>query len=631
MTFAIAGNPNCGKTTLFNRLTGASRRTGNFPGVTVECKKGRIRHAPDCQAVDLPGIYSILPYSGEERVAYDYLNNNNPDGIINIVDAANIERNLYLTLQLIELNKPTVLALNMMDEVRVNGGFIDIDLLSQILGIPVIPISAAKNEGIDELVKAMTETAQKRILPKKSDFITESKTECTSEQYAVLAEIRYNFIEYICSKTVTKPRETREHKRSTVIDRLLTNKILALPIFFIIMATVFWLTFDVIGELLSDLLRMGMHTITETIDKTLTIHSINPILHSLIIDGVFKGIGSVLSFLPIIITLFFFLSMLEDSGYMARIAFIMDKPLRQIGLSGRSFVPMLIGFGCTVPAIMATRTLPSERDRVMTILLTPFMSCSAKIPIYAVFAAAFFDDNQALVMFLLYSIGILTGIILGAIFNKTHFRGNAVPFIMELPNYRLPSAKTTFLLMWDKARDFLARAFTIILVATIIIWFLRTLDIHFNIATTADESILAHIGRLIVPIFTPLGFTDWRAATALLTGFTAKEAVISTLAVLTGADLYEQAHALSAVFTDMKSVFTFLTFTLLYTPCIAAIAAIRRELRSVRMTVAVIFGQCAIAWIVAFLIGQPIILTIVIGLLCIWGVIDYFTKRKIPE
>lgn len=660
MIFALAGNQNCGKTTLFNQLTGSNQHVGNFPGVTVDQKMGTIRTAKDCQVVDLPGIYSLRPYTNEEIVTRDFILNGKPDGIINIVDATNIERNLYLTLQLLEMDIPMVLALNMMDEVRSNGGSIDVAQMSERLGIPVIPISAAKDEGIEELIVNILQVAKKKIKPKVRDFcekgavhrcihavshqvedhaqnigmsprfaatkiveqdediikrlelsqneydmmqhsIEEMETDHHMDRNAALADMRYTFIEKVCDKTVIHCQESREHIRSVKIDNVLTNKYLAIPMFLGIMLLVFYLTFNVIGAALSDWLSMGIDAVTAVVDRALTVYEINPVVHSLVIDGIFAGVGSVLSFLPIIVVLFFFLSILEDSGYMARIAFVMDKLLRKIGLSGKSFVPMLIGFGCTVPAVMASRTLASERDRKMTIMLTPFISCSAKIPIYAVFAAAFFPNYAALAMIILYVAGICVGIAAALILNRTAFRGHSIPFVMELPNYRLPSAKSVILLMWDKAKDFIQRAFTIIFVATLLIWFLQTFDARFNVVTDSADSLLAILGRWIAPLFTPLGFGDWRISTSLITGFTAKEAVVSTMSVLLGTNTANLSAALGSLFTR-ASAMSFLSFTLLYTPCVAAVAAIRREMGSRREAVMVVILQCAVAWLVAFLV-----------------------------
>ncbi|QEY34546.1 ferrous iron transport protein B [Caproiciproducens galactitolivorans] len=659
MIFALAGNQNCGKTTLFNQLTGSNQHVGNFPGVTVERKDGVIRNHRDATVVDLPGIYSMSPYTNEEIVTRDFLLKHHPDGIINIVDATNIERNLYLTLQLIELNLPTVVALNMMDEVRANGGTIKIQKLQEELGVPVVPISASKNDGIDELIETAIATASAKQIPKRQDFcsgavhraihsvahlvedhaerigvparfaatklvegdepmlnalglsenekdmvghsVAEMEHELGTDREAALADMRYSFIEKLCADTVVKTGESKEHLRSVAMDNILTHKYLAIPIFLLIMMLVFYLTFGVIGSALSAALSAGIDFVTGLADAGLTAYGINPVVHSLIIDGVFAGVGSVLSFLPTIVVLFFFLSILEDSGYMARVAFVMDKLLRKIGLSGRSFVPMLIGFGCSVPAIMATRTLSSERDRKMTIFLTPFMSCSAKLPIYAVFTMAFFPNHQALVMTSLYIIGILVGIVTGFILKNTVFHGNPVPFVMELPNYRFPSAKSVGLLIWDKAKDFLVRAFTVIFVAAIIIWFLQTFDTRINVVSDSANSMLAGIGQLIAPLFAPLGFNDWRASTALITGFTAKEAVVSTLAVLTGTSVSNLSAALSSLFTPL-SAWSYLIFTLLYTPCVAAINAVRYEMDSRRSAVAVVLYQTGIAWIVAFLV-----------------------------
>lgn len=661
MTFALAGNQNCGKTTLFNQLTGSNQHVGNFPGVTVERKDGLIRGHKDAVVVDLPGIYSLSPYTSEEIVTRDFLINSHPDGIINIVDATNIERNLYLSLQLIELNIPMVIALNMMDEVRANGGTIKIREMQQALGVPVVPISASKNEGVAELIDTALEVSANRQKPKRMDFcsgpvhrsihavahlvedhaqrmnipsrfaatklvegdeiicqalqlsenemdmiehsVTEMEQELGTDREAALADMRYTFIEEVCAKSVIKGHQSRESLRSVKIDSVLTHKYLAIPIFLGIMMLIFWLTFGVIGPLLSDWLSLGIDAVTNLADRALTAYGINPVVHSLMIDGVFAGVGSVLSFLPIIVVLFFFLSILEDSGYMARVAFVMDKLLRKIGLSGRSFVPMLIGFGCSVPAIMATRTLSSERDRKMTILLTPFMSCSAKLPIYAVFSTAFFPDYAALVMIALYVFGMLTAILCGLIFKHTLFKGQPVPFVMELPNYRLPSSKSVLRLIYDKAKDFVVRAFTVIFLATLVIWFLQTFDTRFNVVDSSSQSMLADIGRLIAPIFMPLGFSDWRVSTALITGFTAKEAVVSTLAVLTGTSIATLPQALSGLFTPLAAA-SFLVFTLLYTPCVAAIGAVKREMGSGWHALAVAAFQTTVAWIMAFLLFQ---------------------------
>ena len=654
MIFALAGNQNCGKTTLFNALTGSNQHVGNFPGVTVDQKSGEVREHKDCTVVDLPGIYSLRTYTQEEIVTRDYILNQKPDGIINIVDATNIERNLYLTLQLLELRVPMVLALNMMDEVRANGGTIDVQKLSDDLGIPVVPITAAKGEGVSELMDRAVETAKNRVLPKVYDFcaanspvhrcvhavvhliedhaerlglpprfcatkliegdrdmadrlvldqnerellehcIVQMETENGLDRNASLADMRYTFIEQVTADAVVKCHESKEHKRSVAWDRVLTGKYTALPVFFGVMLLIFWLTFDVIGQGLSDLLALGIDYVTVGVDGALTAYGINPVVHSLIIDGIFAGVGSVLSFLPIIVTLFFFLSILEDTGYMARVAFVMDKLLRKIGLSGRSIVPLLIGFGCSVPAIMATRTVSSDRDRKMTILLTPYMSCSAKIPIYGFFTAAFFTDHKALVMISLYVLGIVVGILAALVMKGTAFRGKPVPFVMELPNYRMPSAKSVGLLLWEKAKDFLQRAFTVIFLATVVIWFLQSFDTRLNVVTDSADSLLALIGQWLAVLFRPLGFGDWRCATALISGFIAKESVVSTLQVLLG------SAAITSLFTT-RSAISFLVFTLLYTPCIAAVATIRRELGSRIKTVGVVLLQCVVAWLAAYI------------------------------
>ncbi|MBU5433495.1 ferrous iron transport protein B [Intestinimonas sp. MSJ-38] len=659
MKLALAGNQNCGKTTLFNQLTGSNQHVGNFPGVTVDRKDGIIRGHEDATVVDLPGIYSLSPYTAEEIVTRDYLLKEKPDGIINIVDATNIERNLYLTMQLMELGIPMVLALNMMDEVRQNGGSVNVSKLSQELGIPVVPITASKNEGVSELIDVVLRTAQQRQKPKRLDFcqgavhraihsvshmiedhaaaigvpsrfaatkllegdepmmaqlslspnereliqhsVEEMEEESGMDRNAALADMRYTFLDELCAGTVVRPHESKEHQRSVRIDRLLTHKFLAIPIFLGIMLLIFWLTFGLVGSFLSDLLSLGIDWVTDLADRGLTAYGINPVVHSLIIDGVFAGIGSVLSFLPIIVTLFFFLSLLEDSGYMARVAFVMDKLLRKIGLSGRSFVPMLIGFGCTVPAVMATRTLSSDRDRKMTILLTPFISCSAKLPIYGVFTAAFFPEYGALVMIGLYVLGILLGILSGLILGRTAFKGNPVPFVMELPAYRLPAPKSVVRLVWDKAKDFITRAFTVIFLATIIIWVLQTFDSRINVVSDSSQSLLAQIGRLIAPLFAPLGFGSWQMSTALLTGFTAKEAVVSTLTVLTGSSMATLPQTLSGAL-PLPAALAFLVFTLLYTPCVAAIAAVKREMGGAKSALFVVFYQTAVAWAAAFLV-----------------------------
>ena len=659
MIFALAGNQNCGKTTLFNALTGSNQHVGNFPGVTVDQKIGQIR-GTDHQVVDLPGIYSIRPYTQEEIVTRDFILKSKPDAIINIVDATNIERNLYLTLQLLALQVPTVIALNMMDELRGNGGSVNVQKMAQAIGVPVVPISAVKNEGVSELVDTLIEIATRKVRPKVQDFcpdgpvhrcihavchiiedhaerinvsrrfcamkliegeqdffdalalsqnekeliehtIIEMEHETGLDRNAALADMRYNFIEKVCAECVVKAHESKEHKRSMQIDRVLTNRYLAIPLFIAIMGLVFFLTFNVIGKGLSDLMAMAVDGLTMFADRGLTAYGINPVVHSLIIDGIFSGVGSVLSFLPLIVTLFFFLSILEDTGYMARVAFVMDKLLRKIGLSGRSFVPMLVGFGCSVPGIMATRTLSSNWDRKMTILLTPFMSCSAKIPIYTLFAAAFFPGRELLVMLCLYFGGIAVGILVALLLKSTCFKGNPVPFVMELPNYRLPSLKSVVLLMWEKAKDFLTRAFTVIFMATIIIWFLQTFDLKLNVVEDSAGSILAAIGRLVAPVFAPLGFGDWRMVTALVSGFTAKEAVVSTFGVILGVNAEQLALALHSLFTPASAA-AFLAFCLLYTPCVAAVAAMKRELNSGWKTVLVMVSQCVIAWIAAFLV-----------------------------
>lgn len=661
MILALAGNQNCGKTTLFNALTGSNQHVGNFPGVTVDSKTGSVRGVKDVTVVDLPGIYSIRPYSTEEIVTRDFIFNAKPDGIINIVDATNIERNLYLTLQLIELRIPTVIALNMMDEVHANGGSVNIELFSELMGVPVVPISAVKGDGVDELIKTVVDTAKKKIEPKKLDFcksgpvhrcihavshqiedhaneigisprysaikvidgddkefikslalstneieliehsVVEMETERGLDRNAALADMRYSFICDVCEKSVVKCKQSKEKIRSEKIDKILTNKYAAIPVFFGIMMTIFYLTFNVIGKFLSDLLAKDIEIITNIVDNALTSYGINRVVHSLVIDGIFSGIGSVLSFLPIIVVLFFFLSVLEDTGYMARVAFVMDKLLRKIGLSGRSFVPMIIGFGCSVPAIMATRTLSSERDRKMTILLTPFMSCSAKIPIYTVFAAAFFPEKSVLVMAVLYFGGMLTGIIFSLVLNKTAFRGKPVPFVMELPNYRMPSGRSVVLLMWEKAKDFLQKAFTVIFIATVIIWFLGAFDTKLNYVENSENSLLAMVGRIIAPVLKPLGFDDWRIATSLIAGFSAKEAVVSTLGVLMNTGSVPLEQVLPSAFSTVSAA-SFLAFTLLYTPCVAAVATIKRELGSRLQTIGVVMMQCGIAWLVSFVV-----------------------------
>ena len=652
MILALAGNQNCGKTTLFNQLTGSNQHVGNFPGVTVDQKIGQVRGQKGCSVVDLPGIYSLRPYTAEEIVTRDFILNQKPDGIINIVDATNLERNLYLTLQLLTLRVPTVLALNMMDELTGNGGSIDVQKMAQTLGVPVVPICAATADGVSELIDEAVRVAEGKILPQVYDFcepgpvhrcihavchqiedhaqaagintrfaatwliegdsgiedalkldqnekeliehsVLQMEQERGLDRNAALADMRYSFIEKLVREAVVKPRESRQHRRSVQADKILTGKYTAIPIFIGVMFLIFFLTFHVIGAFLSDLLALGIDKLTALTDAALTAYGLNPVVLSLIIDGIFEGVGSVLSFLPVIVTLFFFLSILEDTGYMARVAFVMDKLLRRIGLSGKSIVPMLIGFGCTVPAVMATRTLPSERDRTMTILLTPFMSCSAKIPIYGFFSAAFFPQHAALVMIALYVFGIIMGILAALVLEKTAFRGRPVPFVMELPNYRLPSVKSVALLLWEKAKDFLERAFTVIFLATIVIWFLQSFDTRLNVVESSADSLLAMIGQFLAPIFAPLGFADWRCATALISGFIAKESVVSTLEILLG------TSALSALFTT-KSAVSFLVFTLLYTPCVAAIAAIRREVGSPVRAGIIALSQCCVAYLAAF-------------------------------
>ena len=659
MIFALAGNQNCGKTTLFNALTGSNQHVGNFPGVTVDQKAGVIK-GTDHQVVDLPGIYSIRPYTQEEIVTRDFILKSRPDAIINIVDATNIERNLYLTLQLLTLQVPTVIALNMMDELVGNGGSVDVQKMSEALGVPVVPISAAKNQGITELVDTLIDTASRRVTPKVQDFcpegpvhrcihavchiiedhaqriniarrfcamkliegeqdffdalelsqnekeliehtVIEMEHETGLDRNAALADMRYNFIEKVCGECVVKAKESREHRRSMQIDKVLTHRIFAIPLFIAIMGLVFFLTFNVVGAFLSDVMSYAIDGLTLLADRALTAYGINPVVHSLVIDGIFAGVGSVVSFLPLIVTLFFFLSILEDSGYMARVASVMDKLLRKIGLSGRSFVPMLVGFGCSVPAIMATRTLSSNRDRKMTILLTPFMSCSAKIPIYTLFAAAFFPGHELLVMLALYFGGILVGILVALVLKNTAFKGNPVPFVMELPNYRFPSAKSVVLLMWEKAKDFLTRAFTVIFMATVIIWFMQTFDTRLNVVENSADSILAALGRLVSPIFAPLGFGDWRMVTALVSGFTAKEAVVSTFGVILGVSTEQLGIALHSLFTTASAA-SFLAFCLLYTPCVAAVSTIKTELKSGWKTVGIVFAQCLVAWLAAFMV-----------------------------
>ncbi|HIV02147.1 MAG TPA: ferrous iron transport protein B [Candidatus Aphodoplasma excrementigallinarum] len=663
MTFALIGNQNSGKTTLFNQLTGSNQHVGNFPGVTVEKKEGTLRKHKDVSVVDLPGIYSLSPYTAEEVVTRDFALNDKPDGIINIVDATNIERNLYLTLQLTELQIPMILALNMMDEVTANGDYIDIDKLSSSLGVPVVPISASKNDGIDELVDRAIATVKNGVLPQKTDFcqaggelhktihsiahiiedhanaagiptrfaatkLVEGDTPMMQRlalhkdevdlitilvqnmekalgtyRDAALADMRYDFIERLCARCVEKKHtQTKQQLRSIQIDKILTHKVFALPIFLCIMLFVFWITFGLVGPVLSDLLSEGIDLVTQATDTLLINLQVSEWLRSLVIDGVFAGVGSVLSFLPTIVVLFFLLSILEDSGYMARVAFVMDKLLRKIGLSGRSFVPMLIGFGCSVPAIMATRTLSSERDRRMTVMLIPFISCSAKLPIYTVFTAAFFPKGGALVMMGLYVFGILMGILSAFLLKNTLFKGKPVPFVMELPAYRLPAAKSVLLHMWEKAKDFIVRAFTVIFFATIVIWLLQSFDLRFEMVQDSSQSILANIGKFVAPIFAPLGFGNWQAVTALITGLTAKEAVVSTFAVLTGAgDSSSLIPILSSMFTPLQAL-SFLVFTLLYMPCVAAMAAVKRELGGYRSALLLMLYQTAFAWVAAFVV-----------------------------
>lgn len=656
LTYALVGNQNCGKTTLFNQLTGSNQHVGNFPGVTVDRKDGPIKGYKNTLVTDLPGIYSMSPYSNEEIVSRNFVLDDKPEAIINIVDATNIERNLYLTMQLLEMNIPMVVALNMMDEVTGNGGTIDVNGMESMLGVPVVPISAAKNEGVDELIKHAIHIAKYQERPGRQDFCDENdfggavhrcihsiahliedhaetagipvrfaaskliegdslileklnldKNEIETLEHVVIqmekergldrsaaiADMRFSFIEKVCEKTVVKPKESKERLRSEKIDRILTGKYTAIPCFIAIMAAVFILTFNVIGAGLQKLLEMGIDALTGAVDKGLSAAGVNSALHSLVIDGIFAGVGSVLSFLPIIVTLFFFLSLMEDSGYIARVAFFMDKLLRKIGLSGRSIVPLLIGFGCTVPAVMSTRTLPSERDRKMTILLTPFMSCTAKLPIYAFFVSAFFPGKGGIVMTALYFLGIVVGILVAFIFKKTLFKGEAVPFVMELPNYRLPGIKNVAQLLWEKAKDFLQRAFTVILIATMVVWFLQSFNWHFNMVSNSSESMLASVAGFIAPVFAPLGLGDWRVVTSFISGFMAKESVVSTLEILFGSSV-------STAFTTLSAV-SLLVFSLLYTPCVAAISSIRRELGH-KWAVLVVVWQCAIAWIAAFLV-----------------------------
>lgn len=665
--FALAGNQNCGKTTLFNQLTGSNQHVGNFPGVTVDRKDGTIRNHPEASVTDLPGIYSLSPYTGEEIVSRQFILDENPDAIIDIIDATNIERNLYLTLQLMELDRPMVIALNMMDEVTANGGAVDVNLLESLLGVPVVPISAARNEGIGELVDHALHVARFRERPGRLDFcapdgsdggalhrcihgianliedhavtahipvrfaatklvegdelvtealhldrneldaiehiITQMEGEAGTDRLSALADMRFSFIGDVCGRCVVKPHESREHVRSVKIDRILTGRYTAIPAFLVIMGLVFWLTFGVIGAALQGLMEDGIAAVIASADAGLKAFGTNDVVRSLAVDGVLTGVGSVLAFLPIIVVLFLFLSILEDSGYMARVAFVMDKVLRRFGLSGRSFVPMLVGFGCTVPAIMSTRTLPSEHDRKMTVMLTPFMSCSAKLPVYGLLCGAFFPQATVPAMVSLYLIGIAVGCIAALVLNRTAFKGDPVPFIMELPNYRLPSVKTTVMLAWDKAKDFITKAFTIIFAATVVIWFLQTFDIRFNVVADQSQSLLASLGSIIAPVLAPLGFGDWRASTALVTGLIAKESVISTLTVLLGAT---SPAALSTMFSPFTA-YVFLVFTLLYPPCVAAIGAVKSELGA-RYAVAVFAFQVTVAWIVAFVVHSAGIL-----------------------
>lgn len=669
ITFALAGNQNCGKTTLFNCLTGSNQHVGNFPGVTVDRKDGQIRNHPEATVTDLPGIYSLSPYTGEEVVSRQFILDSQPDAVIDIIDATNIERNLYLTLQLMELDRPMVIALNMMDEVTANGGTIDVNLLERELGVPVVPISAAKNEGIGELVEHAMHIARYGERPGRIDFcssaadspdggalhrcihgianliedhakaaaiplrfaatklvegdalvikalnldqneldaiehiISQMEEESGSDRLCALADMRFTFIEDVCATCVVKPHESREHKRSVAIDRVLTGRFTAIPMFILIMGLVFWLTFGVIGAALQGLLEQLVSMAIGATDAGLTAFGTNPVVRSLVVDGVLAGVGSVLSFLPIIVVLFLLLSILEDSGYMARVAFVMDKILRRFGLSGRSFVPMLVGFGCSVPAIMSTRTLPSDHDRKMTVMLTPFMSCSAKLPVYGLLCAAFFPQATVPAMVSLYILGILVGMIVATILNHTVFKGEPVPFIMELPNYRMPSAKTTLLLAWDKAKGFITKAFTIIFAASVVIWFLQTFDIRFNMVTDQSQSMLAGLGGLIAPVFAPLGFGDWRTSTALVCGLVAKESVISTLTVLLGST---SAAALSGMFTA-PIAYVFLVFVLLYPPCVAAISTVRSELGG-RYAAAVFALQVTVAWIIAFVVHTVFLL-----------------------
>ena len=661
LTFALVGNQNCGKTTLFNQLTGSNQHVGNFPGVTIDRKDGVIKGRPNTLVTDLPGIYSMLPYSSEELISRDFVLNNHPKGIINIVDATNIERNLYLTMQLLEMDIPMVVALNMMDELTSNGGAVNVNKMEAMLGVPVVPISAAKNQGIGELVEHAVHVAHYQEKPVRQDFCDENdnggavhrslhgirhliddhaakaniplnfaaskvvegdalirsqlmldqneeemiehivvqmEKERELDRSAAIADMRYSFIHKVCDLCVKKPKKSKESVRSERIDRILTGKWTALPIFILIMAAIFWLTFDVIGGTLQEWLEVGVEKLTGLVDAALTAGNVNAVLHGLIIDGIFTGVGSVLSFLPIIVTLFFFLSLLEDSGYIARVAFVMDKLLRKIGLSGRSIVPMLIGFGCTVPAVMSTRTLPSERDRKMTILLTPFMSCTAKLPIYAFFVDAFFPENKALIMVGLYVLGIVTGILIAFLYKKVLFRGEPVPFVMELPNYRLPSVRNVAQLLWEKAKDFLQRAFTVILIATVVIWLLQSYDLRFNLVEDQHNSILALIAGWLVPVMKPIGLGDWRICTSLISGFMAKESVVSTLGILFGQEVASAMTSATAA--------SLLVFSLLYTPCVAAIASIHRELGR-KWAIGVVIWQCVVAWLVALIVHAIVV------------------------
>ena len=658
LTFALVGNQNSGKTTLFNQLTGANQHVGNFPGVTVDRKDGAIRGYARTSITDLPGIYSMSPYSSEELVSRNFVLNERPRGIINIVDATNIERNLYLTMQILEMGIPTVVALNMMDEMTGNGGSVDINAMEAMLGVPVVPISAAKNQGVDELVRHAIHVAHFQEKPLRQDFcdkndyggavhrcihavshliedhaekaglplrfaavkiiegdalilnqlnldqnekemlehvVLQMETERDLDRSAAIADMRFAYIQKVCSECVVKPRESKEHLRSQKIDQILTGKYTAIPMFIAIMGLVFYLTFNVIGVWLQDLLAAGIESLTAALDGVMTAANVSPMLHGLVIKGVFEGVGSVLSFLPIIVTMFFFLSLLEDSGYIARVAFVMDKLLRKLGLSGRSIVPMLIGFGCTVPAVMSTRTLPSERDRKMTILLTPFMSCTAKLPIYGFFVNAFFPGRGGLIMIGLYVLGILTGIVVALLYRKTLFKGEAVPFVMELPNYRMPSARNVLQLLWDKAKDFLQRAFSVILIATIVVWFLQSFDFRLNLVTNSQDSILAVISGVLVPLFRPVGLGDWRICTALISGFMAKESVISVMKVLFGGE-----GGVTAVMSNLTAA-SMLVFSLLYTPCVAAVASVKRELGG-KWAIYVVLWQCAIAWVAALIV-----------------------------